>query len=128
MRPRAGYAVAAGITFAVEVFIALAVHDRFVRPFLGDTIAVTLVYLALRAATPLRVWPATAIALGTACAVELGQRVAILEWLGLAANPLARIVLGTGYDPKDFIAYLAGGSAVLAVEAIRGKAAHFPRG
>jgi len=32
---------------------------------------------------------------------------------------LARVVLGTGFGPKDFLAYLAGGAAVLAAERLR---------
>ena len=50
---RWGYALAALVLFAVEVVIALFVRDAFVRPYLGDVLAVMLVYAVLRAVTPL---------------------------------------------------------------------------
>ena len=37
---RPGHALAAVILLVVEVLIALSVRDRFVRPYLGDVLAV----------------------------------------------------------------------------------------
>jgi hypothetical protein len=123
MKPmRITYALAAAAVFAVEVLIALFVHDAFVRPFLGDTLAVILVYLALRAATPLGVPAAAASAVAIAFLIELGQYIGLLHMLGLAANPVARVVLGTGFDPRDFLAYLAGGIIVLGAESAQSRA------
>jgi hypothetical protein len=102
------------------LYIALAVHDGFVRPFLGDTLAVVLVYLLLRATARASVVGAAAAAVAVGFLVELGQYVGLLGMLGLAGNRVARVVFGTGFDPKDFLAYLAGGAAVLAVERLRG--------
>ena len=65
---RSHYALAALAVFALEVVIALFVNDAFVRPFVGDALAVILVYLGLRAATPLR----PRVALGAALGVALG--------------------------------------------------------
>jgi hypothetical protein len=45
---RPAYALAALIIFAIEVCIALFVHDGFIRPYVGDVLAVALVYAALR--------------------------------------------------------------------------------
>jgi hypothetical protein len=119
---RRTYALAAAAIFGVEVYIGLAVHDGFVRPFLGDTLAVILVYLLLRAATRRGVAAATAGAVAVAFLIELGQMVGLLHRLGLAGNPVARLVLGTGFDPKDFLAYLAGGIIVLGTESARSRA------
>lgn len=119
MKTRSIYALAAIAIFALEVAIALFVHDGFVRPFVGDSLAVALVYLALRAVTPLRVNAAVALALATAVAIEFGQLVDLLDALGLRANPVARTLLGSGFDPMDFAAYAAGGLCVLAIEAGR---------
>ena len=124
---RPGYAVAAAAVFAVEVFIAIAVHDRFVRPYLGDSIAVILVYVSLRAVTRLGVLPATATAFGVAVLVEFGQFVGITHILGIHGSVVARTVLGTGYDPHDFLAYAGGALAVLAVERWRRREASAPR-
>lgn len=113
---RSGYAAAALIVFLAEIGIALYVRDAFVRPYLGDTLAIVLVYLGLRAVTPMPVVPAAAIALAIAFAVEFGQWFGVLDLLGLGDNRVARIVLGTSFAPSDFIAYTAGALGVLVCE------------
>ena len=118
MTIRPAYATAAVALLTVEIAIALFVHDAVVRPFIGDGLAVMLVYCALRAVTPLAMWVAVAGALATAFAIEFGQLVGVLDLLGLRANRLAAVLLGTGFDPVDFIAYTAGASGVVAAEAI----------
>jgi hypothetical protein len=115
---RPAYAAATVALFAVETAIALFVHDAVVRPFVGDGLAVVLVYCALRAETPLGVRRAIAIALATAFAVEFGQLVGVLDVLGLRASRLAAVVLGTGFDPVDFVAYTVGALCVGAAEAL----------
>lgn len=113
------YALLALGILGVEVLIALSVTDRLIRPYVGDALAIALVYLALRAATSLSLAPALAVALGLAVAIELGQRVNVLGLVGLEDNRLARTVFGGVFDLKDFIAYAAGGGVVLLVERIR---------
>ncbi|RYD58130.1 MAG: DUF2809 domain-containing protein [Sphingomonadales bacterium] len=115
---RPGYAVAALVVLLIEILIALFVRDAFIRPYFGDTLAVILVYLALRAVTPLRVLPAASIALAIAFAVEFGQWFGLVDRLGLGGSQVARIVLGTGFSLEDFAAYTAGALAVLAFEAL----------
>lgn len=121
MTIRWGYAAAAVVVFAMEVVIALFVQDALVRPYVGDSLAVVLVYLALRAVTPVRVLPAVAIALGVAFAVEFGQWAGVLDMLGLGSSRVARILLGSAFAVADFLAYAAGALAVLAVERYRKK-------
>lgn len=55
------YSAAAVALFCVEVAIAAFVNDSFVRPYIGDVLAILLVYTALRAATPLSLRSAIAI-------------------------------------------------------------------
>ncbi|WP_404338864.1 DUF2809 domain-containing protein [Sphingomonas sp. MMS12-HWE2-04] len=119
MRFHRGYALLALALFLVEVGIALFVHDRFVRPYLGDVLAVILVYAGLRAAFRMGVIPAAATAFLIAVAVELGQYFHLLDLLGLERNQLARIVLGYGFELRDFAAYAAGALIVLAAERLR---------
>jgi hypothetical protein len=103
------------------VLIALFVRDTLVRPYLGDTLAVALVYCGLRAVLPLRPGPAAVLAFAVAAAIEFGQYVDVLDMLGLRSNPIARVVLGTGFDPRDFIAYLAGALLAFGVEHLRAR-------
>ena len=113
---RKAYAVAAIFLFVVEVVIALFVRDWFVRPYLGDVLAVMLVYAVLRAATPLGVASALGFALGIALVIEVAQAFNLLGALGLADNQFPRFVLGGAFDMLDMAAYLAGGVVVVAVE------------
>jgi hypothetical protein len=116
MRERSAYAAAAFGLLLVEVAIAAFVHDRFVRPHGGDVLAVMLAYAGFRAIFGLRTLPALAAALGLAVAIELGQLWGLLNALGLSGNRLARIVLGSGFDPFDFAAYAAGALCVALFE------------
>ncbi len=111
-----GYAVLALAVFAIEVVIALYVRDRFVRPYLGDVLAVILVYLGLRTLTRLRVTAAAICALAIAFLVEFGQLFGFVDRIGLSQNRVARIVFGTGFDLHDLLAYAAGALIVVAIE------------
>jgi hypothetical protein len=113
---RPAYALAALAIFIIEVLIALFISDGFVRPYIGDALAVMLVYTALRAVTRIGVKPATAIALAIAVVVELGQLAGLLDMLDLRDNRLAATLLGGAFDLADLVAYAAGGVIVLAAE------------
>ncbi len=113
-RPR--YLIAAIAVFTIEVLIAAFVQDQIIRPHIGDVLAVILVYLVLRAVTPLQVWPAVITAFILACLIEFGQLVHVLDAVGLGHNRLARIVFGGAFDLSDFVAYTAGAIIVVVVE------------
>ena len=76
------------------------------------------VYCALRAVLPLGMWPALAISLGIAFAIEIGQLFHVLDRLGLGGNVIARTVFGYGFELMDFVAYTAGAAVMLAAEAV----------
>ncbi|MEG3143239.1 DUF2809 domain-containing protein [Sphingomonas sp. RT2P30] len=105
------------LVFLSEAAIAAFVHDGFVRPWLGDGLAVVLVYCALRAVAPLGVRSAAVGAFAIACAIELGQFVHLVDRIGLGHCRVARVVLGTGFDPWDFLAYAGGVVMLLVAEA-----------
>lgn len=99
----------------MEVLIALYVRDRFVRPYLGDVLAVMLVYCGLRAVLPIRPLAAAIAAFAIGAAIEFGQAVHVLDLIGVH-NRVIRVVLGTGFEWLDFVAYAAGALAALAGE------------
>jgi hypothetical protein len=119
MRFHRGYALLTLGLFLIEVCIALFVRDRFVRPYLGDTLAVILVYAALRATLRIDVIRAASIAFFIAVAIELGQLVGVLDLLGLQDNAFARLALGYGFEVKDIVAYAAGALVVVIAERLR---------
>lgn len=104
------------LLFTVEVLIALFVHDRFVRPYLGDYIVVFLIYCAVRTflkASPLK------IAIGVllfAYTIEVLQYFRIVDRLGLADNRLAKTVIGYGFEWLDLLAYTLGVITILILE------------
>jgi hypothetical protein len=109
-------ALALGLLLS-EVAIARWFEDRLIRPYLGDTLAVLLVYCSARAVTRLSIGGALILALGVAFMVELSQLFGFVERIGLHQHQIARTVLGTGFDYFDFIAYLGGGLVALCCEA-----------
>lgn len=112
----------AALTLALlltEIAIALFVRDAIVRPYVGDALAVVLVYTGLRTITRLDVLPAVLLALATAIVIEFGQYFHLLDHIGLAGNRWARIILGSGFDRRDFVAYAAGALIVLLAERYR---------
>lgn len=113
---RPGYARAAALLLLVEVVIALWIRDRFVRPYLGDLLAVILVYLSLRAISTLRPRPAAIIAFLVGLIVEVGQAAGLLELVGLADQGFARVLFGTSFSVGDIVCYTVGAVLALAVD------------
>jgi hypothetical protein len=113
---RRRYAFAALALFLIEVLIALFLRDGIVRPYVGDVLAVALMYAVSRAVTPLRLVPALAVTLAIAFAIEFAQLLGLLGALGIRDNQVARIVLGGVFDPMDLAAYVAGVVLIVAVE------------
>lgn len=102
------YAVLAGCLFLVELGIALFVHDRFIRPFVGDLLVVVLIFAACRTFVEAS-HPKLAFAvLLFAFSVEFAQYFEAIAWLGWENNRLARVVLGATFDRSDLLAYALG--------------------
>lgn len=116
MRGKRPYAYAALALLGIEVMIALFVRDAFIRPYVGDVLAVMLVYSTLRAVTPLRLASAIAITLVVAFAIEAAQALDLLGALGLRGNSLARTILGGSFDWLDIAAYTVGVLIALGLE------------
>lgn len=106
------------LLFIVEVFIALYIHDRFVRPYLGDYIVVFLIYCFIR--TFLKASPLTVVigVLLFAYFVELLQYLRIVDRLGLTDNLLAKTVIGYGFEWLDMLAYTLGAVTILLLETV----------
>lgn len=108
-----GHFKLAALTLVVELSIALWARDEYVRPLLGDALVVVLMYAALLSVFDLS---RIGVALGVflfACSVEVAQYLQIVHVLGLEHIPLASVVIGTSFDPRDFLAYGAGALALV---------------
>ena len=113
MKKRVLYAVAFLILLVIEVLIALFVHDRFVRPYLGDVIVVVVVYCFVRIwiLEHVRLMPLWVFCF--AVCVEILQYFRIVEVLGVENNAFLRTLIGTSFAWEDILCY-AVGCAVLA--------------
>ncbi len=97
---------------AVEIYIALFVRDRFVRPYLGDVLVVGVLYFFVRIFIPERFpfLPAAVFLCGVL--TEVLQYARSLEWLGLSDSSFFSVLIGTTFDVKDIICYFLGCFAV----------------
>ncbi|MDE7416020.1 MAG: DUF2809 domain-containing protein [Lachnospiraceae bacterium] len=116
MKKRVVYVGLTIILLLVEVLIALFVHDRIVRPYIGDMLVVVVIYTFIRSWIPDSVQLLPVYVFLFATGVEILQYFNLVELLGVADNPFLRILLGTSFDVKDIICYAAGCVLVWAVE------------
>jgi len=113
---RRRYALVFLLLLGVEVLIALFVHDRFVRPYLGDVLVVWVIYAFLRTLWPTGLpWLPAGVTL-FAVLVEVGQGFGLVDRLGLGHIRFFRVLLGSVFDWADLLCYLAGGGLILLAE------------
>jgi len=116
LRFNRNYFALAVLLFAIEVLIALFVHDNFVRPYLGDVLVVILIYCFIKSFIDLREFTLALGVLLFAFAIELLQYIKIVNILGLEKSNLARTVMGTSFAWLDMLAYVVGIGMVLVAE------------
>lgn len=104
-----------GLLF-VEVAIALYVDDHFVRPYVGDVLVVILMYALIRAWFNVALIPTAIGVLLFSYCVEVLQYFNIVEHLQLESYSWARVIIGTSFSGKDFIAYTIGFLLILGFE------------
>ena len=114
-----GYATLAAALFIIEVLIAVFVKDRFVRPYVGDTLVVILIYCFLRAFLRSPVAPVAIFVLMLSFMIEYLQYINVVQKLGLEGSVIASTVLGTSFAWNDIVAYVAGFVIVVVTERIR---------
>jgi hypothetical protein len=104
--------------FAIEVAIALWVHDTFVRPYVGDFLVVIFIYCFIKSFLNLSNLRVAWLVLLFSFGIEFLQYFNFVEKLGLGKSKLARVILGNSFAWMDLVAYLAGIIAVMVVEKI----------
>ena len=102
------YALLSTGLFIVEIFIALFIHDRLIRPFVGDMLVVILIFTVCRSFIKANHFRLACCVLIFSCAIEIGQYFNLVSILGLQHIKLARIIIGATFDFHDLLAYSAG--------------------
>ncbi|KAA5537281.1 DUF2809 domain-containing protein [Taibaiella lutea] len=119
LRFHKGYFLLAAVIFITEVCIAVFLHDRIVRPYIGDVLVVVLIYCFVRTFFN---FSKAAVAIGVllfAFMVEFAQAFLLVNKLGLGHSRIARIILGTSFSWTDMLTYIAGIAIVSGVEYYR---------
>lgn len=96
------------IILAIEVVIALFVHDDFIRPFVGDAIVVVLLYTFIRSFIQKKIAYLPLYVFLFAVFVEILQYFNIVNVLGLGDNVFLCTIIGTTFDVNDIISYFFG--------------------
>ncbi|MCG9964689.1 DUF2809 domain-containing protein [Shewanella cutis] len=117
---RKSFLIYAVLLFVIEVLIARYAPSGFIRGFVGDVLVVLLLFCMARSVVPVMnskghlinrlchtPWLALAVLL-FAFTIEFGQYWGLVDKLGLGGNRLARIVIGSHFDPLDLLAFFVG--------------------
>jgi hypothetical protein len=95
------------VLLGLEILIAIYVKDQWIRPFLGDTLVVLLIYSFLR------IWIKHSLKLIMGILlfsffVEYLQYLCIISLLGLEKHTLLKIIIGSSFDFRDLLTYTLG--------------------
>ena len=97
----------AGVILTAEIYIAVCVKGGFVRHYLGDVLAVILLYASARAIfsvppsnLPLKIFT-------FAAALEIAQYFGVVQILGIE-NKILKIMIGGTFDLADLLCYAVG--------------------
>ncbi|MGL4206935.1 MAG: DUF2809 domain-containing protein [Aeromonadaceae bacterium] len=110
------YALLALGLLLLELGIALFVHDQLIRPWIGDTLVVILLFALCRSVIRANHYLLALAVLLFAYAIEIGQYFNLVAQLGLEQNKLARVVIGATFDPHDLLAYTMGALLICLVQ------------
>ena len=120
---RITYVILFGALLFIEICIALFVHDRFVRPYIGDALVTVLLCCLCRIAVPQGAPALPVCVFAFAVMVETAQCVDVVALLGWENNAFLSTVIGRTFSWTDILCYGAGCLSFWAAE----KAAAFWR-
>ncbi len=116
MKKRIRYAIITLILLVAEVLIALFIHDKFIRPYVGDVLVTVLICTFLRILLPEKVKLLPLYVFLFAALVEVAQYFEIVKLIGLEKNKFFSILIGSVFDIKDIICYGIGCILVYVIE------------
>ena len=107
LRSRLAFLAISGVILTAEIYIAVCIKGGFVRHYLGDILAVILLYAFVRAIFSA---PPSNLALkifAFAAALELVQYFGVVQILGVE-NKILKVIIGGTFDFTDLLCYAAG--------------------
>jgi hypothetical protein len=112
------YFLGASVLLALEVLIALCLHDKIIRPYVGDVLAPVFLYYLVRSSVTMSTKRAAALVLMTSYLIEGLQYAHGLSWLGWQHSRLATVLLGNHFEWADLLAYTSGVALALLAERV----------
>ena len=103
------------ILLATEAIIALYVHDKIIRPFVGDAIVVIAIYYLARAIFPTGIKLLPLYIFLFAASIEILQLLNITDMISANSKFLSTI-LGSTFSVGDIICYAAGCVILIPIE------------
>lgn len=107
------------VLFAAEVFIALDIRDKFVRPYAGDFLVVIFIYCFLKSFLKISDVKDAVLVIAFACFIEVLQAFNFVKLIKMENNKVASVVLGNHFEWADILLYFLGITAVLLAEKLR---------
>ena len=107
VRTRLAFLVVAVLILAVEIYIAVCVNGGFVRHYLGDVLAVILLYVLARAIFSVTPSNLALKIFAFAVALELAQYFGAVQILGIESKIL-KVMIGGTFDLTDLLCYAVG--------------------
>lgn len=109
LKRRLIYFVLALICFAACVLIVgFFSHNQLIRGFVGDVIIISLIFFFIEFFFDFHPGRLAIFVLVLAFTTEFLQYLRLISLLGLEQSGLARLVIGSVFDPMDLIAYTIG--------------------
>ena len=106
------------VLFVTEVLIAKFAHDEIIRPYIGDTLVVVLIYCFLKSFFNFHfIYTAMAVLLFS-YAIETLQYFEIVNKLGLENTHWPKVIIGTSFAWMDMVAYTLGFILIVFAEVI----------
>lgn len=115
-KQRITYAICFLLLFLTEVYIALYVHDDFIRPYIGDVFVTALICCFCRMFIPKGLKALPIYVLIFSFLVETTQYFQLVKLLGLEGNVFFATIMGTSFSHIDLICYAVGCILFWAVE------------
>ena len=114
---RIKYITIFAITFILEVIIAKYVHDKIIRPYIGDVLVVICLYTFAKSIFLDKIKLLSLYVLILAVIVEILQYFNYAQIL-FGDNKIAKTLLGSSFDIKDILCYVVGYLIIILIEKI----------
>lgn len=108
MKINVKYLIGFIIVFLIEVIIALFIHDKIIRPYIGDILVIILMYTFIRGFIKRQIKFLPIYLFIFATFVEVIQFLNIVELMDLKNSKVLSVIIGSTFDMKDIICYFIG--------------------